>query len=80
MKHAYLGWIDRDGLKGFQPETESVDRFLQRLRHADNRFIGIWTVLDSEACDAIHNLLEAAEYQEALECLISHADFVGRHR
>ena len=37
MKQAYLGWIDRDGLKGFQPETESVDRFLNRLRHQHDR-------------------------------------------
>ena len=54
MKHAYLGWIDRDGLKGFQPETESVDRFLNRLRHQhDRNMVGIWSVLDTEVIDAI---------------------------
>lgn len=80
MKHAYLGWIDHDGLKGFQPETEFVDRFLHRLRQQNNRLVGIWTVLDSETRDTVHCLLEAAEYQAALDCLLSHADFFGRHR
>ena len=80
MKHAYLGWIDRDGLKGFQPETESVDRLLSRLRQQDRNMIGIWSVLDTDVLDAIHSLLDAAEYQAALDCLLSHAAFVGRHR
>lgn len=80
MKHAYLGWIDIEGLKGFQPETEAVDRFLNRLRHWDHTAIGIWTVLDSQTRDTIQCLLDAAEYQTALECLLSHADFFGRHR
>ena len=81
MKHAYLGWIDRDGLKGFQPETESVDRFLNRLRQQQNRqTIGIWSVLDAEVIEAIQTLLDAAEYQAALHCLLSHAAYVGAHR
>lgn len=81
MKHAYLGWIDREGLKGFQPETESVDRFLNRLRQQHDRHtVGIWSVLDSEVLDTIQTLLDAAEYQAALHCLLSHAAFVGQHR
>ena len=81
MKQAYLGWIDRDGLKGFQPETESVDRFLNRLRHQhDRNTVGIWSVLDSDVLDSIHDLLDAAEYQAALHCLFCHATFFGRHR
>ncbi len=81
MKHAYLGWIDRDGLKGFQPETESVDRFLNRLRHHHDRHtVGIWSVLDTEVLETIQSLLDAAEYQAALHCLLSHAAFVGQHR
>ena len=81
MKQAYLGWIDREGLKGFQPETESVDRFLNRLRHQhDRNTVGIWSVLDTEVIDAIRCLLDAAEYPSALHCLLCHASFVGQHR
>ena len=79
MKHAYLGWIDREGLKGFQPETESVDRLLNRLRQQhDRNTVGIWSVLDTEVLETIHLLLDAAEYQAALHCLLSHAAFVGQ--
>jgi len=81
MKHAYLGWIDREGLKGFQPETDSVDRLLNRLRQQHDRdTVGIWSVLDTEVLDTIQTLLDAAEYQAALHCLLSHAAFVGQHR
>lgn len=81
MKHAYLGWIDRDGLKGFQPETESVDRFLNRLRHQHDRHtVGIWSVLDTEVLDTIQALLEEADYQAALQCLLNYATSVGQHR
>lgn len=81
MKHAYLGWIDRDGLKGFQPETESVDRFLNRLcwQHDLNR-VGIWSVLDTDVRDTVQALLDEADYQTALRCLLDHATFVGQHR
>lgn len=81
MKHAYLGWIDCEGLKGFQPETESVDRFLIRLRQQlDRNTVGIWSVLDTEVLDSVQSLLDAAEYQAALHCLLCHATFVGQHR
>ena len=81
MKHAYLGWIDREGLKGFQPETESVDRFLIRLRQQlDRNTVGIWSVLDTEVLDSVQSLLDAAEYQAALHCLLCHATFIGQHR
>lgn len=81
MKHAYLGWIDREGLKGFQPETESLDRFLNRLRWQQDRHrVGIWSVLDTEVRDTIQALLDEADYQAALNCLLDHATFVGQHR
>ena len=81
MKHAYLGWIDREGLKGFQPETESVDRLLNRLRQQHDRdTVSIWSVIDTEVLETIQALLDAAEYQAALHCLLSHAAFFGQHR
>ena len=81
MLHAYLGWIDHEGLKGFQPETESVDRFLIRLRQQlDRNTVGIWSVLDTEVRDTIQALLEEADYQAALQCLLNYATFVGQHR
>ena len=55
MKHAYLGWIDREGLKGFQPETESVDRFLNMVtqRYAYH------TVLSTTKAQGFHVTEEA---------------------
>ncbi len=58
-----------------------MDRFINRLRCQNNRdTIGIWSVLDTEVRDAIQSLLDAAEYQAALQYLLSHATFVGQHR
>lgn len=78
MMHAYIGWADRDGLKAFQPETESAQRRFSRNfdQHLDR--VAVWTVLDTAALQAIESLLQAADYREAWEYLQSHSAYFGR--
>lgn len=76
--HAYLGWADRYGLKGFQPETESAQRrFTSNLNHRHDR-VAVWIVLDTSALHAIESLLQAADYCEAWKYLQSHSAYFGR--
>ena len=78
MMHVYLGLADCNGLKAFLPETDSVQRqFSQHVRD-DGQRVAVWSVLDSEALSAIHQLLEAADYRAAWRYLQSHSAHFGR--
>ncbi len=78
MMHVYLGWADSEGLRFFQPETDStLRRFAQLLQH-DHRRVAVWSVLDSTALAAVNSLLDVADYKTAWQVLQNHSAHLGR--
>ena len=78
MMHAYLGWADQNGLRAFQPETESAPRRLTRNTELRSDRVAVWMVLDTAASHAIEFLLQSADYREAWNYFQSHSAHFGR--
>ena len=77
--NAYLTWADRSGLKVLYPETDTAIRSINsRLREGGELF-AIWSVLDAPTASLIESLLDAAEYQSALQCLLLRAICCGQY-
>ena len=78
MMHVYLGWADCDGLKSFQPETDSTQRRYTQLVRDHNQRVAVWSVLDSSVLATIQSLLDAADYGTAWRCLQTYSTHFGR--
>lgn len=78
MTHAYLGLADSDGLKAFLPETDSLQRRFSQLVRDDGQQVAVWSVLDSDALNAVQQLLKAADHRTAWRYLQSHSAHFGR--
>ena len=78
MQHAYLAWLDINGLRGFVPESEANLLSLNRRLEWDQQLAVIWSVVDSSVVEAVNTLLSAALYESAWEYLHSEATHIGR--
>lgn len=78
IMHVCICLADLEGLRVFQPETVSTLRRFARLADHDPRRVAVWAVLDGSAIEAVHSLLEAADYTAAWRFLQNHSAHLGR--